>query len=64
MLATFMEDKMNNARGLINLARNSGGGVGISLVTTLQARLAQMHQTNLAYHLTPRIRGTFRRFRG
>jgi len=46
-------EKMNNATGLINLARNIGGSVGISLVTTLEARLAQVHQTNLVSHLTP-----------
>ncbi|HXP22870.1 MAG TPA: hypothetical protein VN807_01975 [Candidatus Sulfotelmatobacter sp.] len=43
---------MNSATGLINLARNIGGGVGISLVTTLEARLAQRHQTNLVGHLS------------
>lgn len=47
------KERMNNATGLINLARNIGGSVGISLVTTLQARLAQMHQTNLVSHMTP-----------
>jgi DHA2 family multidrug resistance protein len=47
------KERMNSATGLINLARNIGGSVGISLVTTLQARLAQMHQTNLVSHLTP-----------
>jgi len=45
--------RMNSATGLINLARNIGGSVGISLVMTLQARLAQMHQTNLVGHMTP-----------
>jgi DHA2 family multidrug resistance protein len=51
---TFVpKERMNSAAGLINLARNMGGSVGISLVTTLQARLAQMHQTNLVGHLTP-----------
>jgi DHA2 family multidrug resistance protein len=47
------KEKMNNATGLINLARNIGGSVGISLVTTLQARRAQFHQTNLVGNLTP-----------
>ena len=47
------KERMNNATGLINLARNIGGSVGISLVTTLQARLAQRHQTNLVGHLSP-----------
>jgi len=47
------KERMNNATGLINLARNIGGSVGISLVMTLQVRLAQMHQTNLVGHMTP-----------
>jgi DHA2 family multidrug resistance protein len=38
---------------LINLARNLGGSVGISLVTTMQARFTQSHQTNLVSHMTP-----------
>jgi len=46
------KERMNNATGLINLARNIGGSVGISLVTTLQARLAQMHQVNLVGNMT------------
>ena len=44
---------MNNATGMINLARNIGGSVGISLVTTLQARLAQKHQADLISDLSP-----------
>jgi MFS transporter, DHA2 family, multidrug resistance protein len=40
-------NKNNAASGLVNLARNIGGSVGISLVTTLLARRAQFHQTRL-----------------
>jgi len=47
------KERMNSATGLINLARNLGGSVGISLVTTLQARLTQRHQTILVSHMTP-----------
>jgi MFS transporter, DHA2 family, multidrug resistance protein len=47
------KEKMNNATGLINLARNIGGSVGISLVTTIQARLTQKHQNDLVSHMTP-----------
>ncbi len=43
-------DKTNNATGLINLARNMGGSIGISLVTTMLARRAQFHQSRLATH--------------
>jgi DHA2 family multidrug resistance protein len=46
-------EKNNAASGLMNLARNMGGSVGISLVTTLLARRAQHHQTNMAAHLGP-----------
>jgi len=47
------KERMNNATGLINLARNIGGSVGISLVTTMQARLAQKHQANLIKDYSP-----------
>jgi DHA2 family multidrug resistance protein len=47
------KQKMNSATGLINLARNIGGSVGISMVTTMQVRLAQMHQNDLAGNMTP-----------
>jgi DHA2 family multidrug resistance protein len=43
--------KNNAASGLINLARNIGGSVGISFVTTMLARRAQVHQSNLTAHL-------------
>ena len=45
--------KNNAASGLINLARNIGGSLGISLVTTLLARRAQFHQVRLTEHATP-----------
>jgi DHA2 family multidrug resistance protein len=44
--------KNNAASGLINLARNIGGGLGISLVTTLLDRRAQFHQVRLTEHTT------------
>lgn len=45
--------KNNAASGLINLARNVGGSLGISLVTTLLDRRAQFHQMRLTEHATP-----------
>jgi DHA2 family multidrug resistance protein len=45
--------QMGNATGLFNLMRNLGGSVGISLVTTLVARKAQVHQAMLVGHMTP-----------
>jgi DHA2 family multidrug resistance protein len=47
------KEKINNATGIINLARNIGGSVGIANVTTLLARRAQVHQAMLVSHLTP-----------
>jgi DHA2 family multidrug resistance protein len=46
-------DKNNAASGLMNLARNIGGSVGISLVTTGLARRAQFHQAQLVSKLNP-----------
>ena len=42
--AFLPRDKNNAASGLMNLARNIGGSVGISFVTTGLARRAQFHQ--------------------
>jgi DHA2 family multidrug resistance protein len=47
------KERINNATGLMNLARNIGGSVGIANVTTLLARRAQFHQSVLVSHLTP-----------
>ena len=44
-------DKNNAASGLMNLARNIGGSVGISFVTTGLARRAQVHQVQLVEKL-------------
>jgi DHA2 family multidrug resistance protein len=44
--------KSNNASALINLMRNLGGSVGISVGTTLLARRSQIHQDRLVSHLT------------
>ena len=46
-------DKNNAASGLMNLARNIGGSVGISFVTTGLARRAQVHQGQLVENLNP-----------
>ncbi len=50
--AFLPREKNNAASGLINLARNIGGSVGISFVTTLLARRAQFHQSVLSTHAT------------
>jgi MFS transporter, DHA2 family, multidrug resistance protein len=50
--AYLPREKNNAASGLINLARNIGGSVGISFVTTQLARRAQFHQSVLTAHAT------------
>jgi DHA2 family multidrug resistance protein len=45
--------KMNNASGLINLARNIGASTGISFVTTMLDRRAQFHQDILVAKMHP-----------
>jgi MFS transporter, DHA2 family, multidrug resistance protein len=49
--STLPRDKNNAASGLMNLARNIGGSVGISFVTTGLARRAQFHQARLTENL-------------
>ena len=44
-------EKNNAAAGLMNLARNIGGSFGISFVTTVTARRAQVHQVQLVEKL-------------
>jgi len=50
--AYLPRDKNNAASGLMNLARNMGGSVGISLVTTLLDRRGQVHVNYLSRHLS------------
>lgn len=45
-------EKNNTAAALINLSRNLGGSVGIALLTTRLARLAQEHRTGLVEHIS------------
>ena len=45
-------DKNNAASGLMNLARNIGGSVGISLVTTMLDRRTQVHINDLSRNLS------------
>lgn len=50
--AFLPKEKNNNASGLINMARNVGGSIGISVATTMLARRAQVHQTYLSANVT------------
>jgi DHA2 family multidrug resistance protein len=43
-------EKNNQVSGMINLFRNIGGSVGISMVTTMLARGQQVHQDALSAH--------------
>jgi DHA2 family multidrug resistance protein len=45
-------EKSNSVSGIINFMRNMGSSVGTSMVTTLLARRAQLHQAYLAAHAT------------
>lgn len=51
--AFIPKDRNNNASAIINLSRNVGGSIGISVVTTMLSRRAQFHQERLVSHLTP-----------
>ena len=50
--AFLPRDKNNAASGLMNLARNIGGSVGISLVTTMLDRRTQVHLNDLSRNLS------------
>lgn len=50
--ASLPREQSNDASAMLNLARNMGGSVGISLVNTLLARRGQYHQTVLASHVS------------
>jgi DHA2 family multidrug resistance protein len=59
--AFLPREKNNAASGLMNLARNIGGSVGISVVTTLLDRRTQAHTTDLVSHISasnPALRST------
>jgi MFS transporter, DHA2 family, multidrug resistance protein len=46
------QEDNNTVSGMINLARNIGASVGVSLVETMLARRTQVHQDRLITHLT------------
>jgi DHA2 family multidrug resistance protein len=46
-MATLPQDQIGNASGIYNLMRNTGGSVGIAIMTTLLARNQQIHQSVL-----------------
>jgi DHA2 family multidrug resistance protein len=46
-------EKTSEASSLINVARNLGGSIGISVAATIIARSSQVHQNYLVDHLVP-----------
>ncbi len=52
-MATLPQEQIGNASGIYNLMRNTGGSVGIAIMTTLLARNMQVHQAVLTSHTTP-----------
>ena len=52
-LGALPREEMGNATGIFNLMRNVGASIGVSLVSTLNERNAQAHQTTLVANLTP-----------
>lgn len=52
-VAAISNEKMGNATGVLNLIRNLGGSIGISIIVTLMVRGAQVHQNHLVEHLSP-----------
>jgi DHA2 family multidrug resistance protein len=52
-MGTLKNEQMGNAAGIYNLMRNTGGSIGIALMTTFLARGAQQHQAAMVSHLTP-----------
>jgi DHA2 family multidrug resistance protein len=52
-MAYIPKEKMGNATGLFNMMRNIGGGVGISLVSTMLTRMGQKHTNLLVANVTP-----------
>jgi MFS transporter, DHA2 family, multidrug resistance protein len=44
---------VNRSTGIINLSRNIGGSLGISLIATMISRRQQFHQSILVSHLNP-----------
>ena len=50
-LGALKPEQMGNASGIFNLMRNVGGSVGISMVTMLLSRKAQLHQSEMAGRL-------------
>ncbi len=53
VVGALRQDQMGNATAIQNLLRNLGGSIGISYVSTMLERLAQVHQATMVGHLSP-----------
>jgi DHA2 family multidrug resistance protein len=52
-VGTLRNEQIGNAMSLQNLVRNIGGSIGLSLVSTLQERFSQAHQSMMVGQLSP-----------
>ncbi|HTW74350.1 MAG TPA: DHA2 family efflux MFS transporter permease subunit [Steroidobacteraceae bacterium] len=58
-IGTLRNEQIGNATGIQNLVRNVGGSIGLSYVSTMLQRYAQVHQAYMVGHLSamnPRYR--------
>ena len=51
-VGTLQNEQIGNAIALQNLIRNTGGSIGLSLVSTLQERFSQAHQSMMAAQMS------------
>lgn len=51
VFANVAPEKSNGVSGIVNLARNLGGDIGVAFVTTFIARRSQVHQATLVQHV-------------
>jgi DHA2 family multidrug resistance protein len=52
-MANMRQSDIQQASGIFSLLRNIGASVGISLMFTMQSRMAQVHQSVLASNISP-----------
>jgi len=52
-VSTLRNEQIGNAIGLQNLIRNTGGSIGLSLVSTFVVRLSQTHQSLMVAQMSP-----------
>ncbi len=49
-MSTLPQEQIGNATGIYNLMRNTGGSIGIAIMTTMLSRNQQLHQAILSAH--------------